>query len=90
MYNRISELSNKTLDRGDANSLIEIFRGRCDNEDDFFYKFGVDSNGCLVSFSWHDKQMLEDYILFGDLVVFDTTYRTNKYEMICATFAGMN
>jgi len=34
--------------------------------------------------------MLEDYTLFGDLVVFDTTYRTNKYDMICAPFIGVN
>ena len=34
--------------------------------------------------------MFEDYKLFGDLVVFDTTYCTNKYDMICAPFVGMN
>ena len=34
--------------------------------------------------------MLDDYKLFGDLVVFDTTYRTNKYDIICAPFIGMN
>ena len=31
-----------------------------------------------------------DYILFGDLLVFDTTYRTNRYERICAPFVRMN
>ena len=34
--------------------------------------------------------MLDDYVLFGDLVFFDTTYRTNKYDMICVLFVGMN
>ena len=34
--------------------------------------------------------MLDDYVLFGDLVVFDTMYRTNKYDMIYAPFVGMN
>jgi len=34
--------------------------------------------------------MWDDYVLFGDLVLFDTTYRTNKYDMICAPFVGMN
>ena len=28
--------------------------------------------------------------MFGDLVVFDTTYRTNKYDMICVPFVRMN
>ncbi|XP_021757116.1 protein FAR1-RELATED SEQUENCE 9-like isoform X4 [Chenopodium quinoa] len=34
--------------------------------------------------------MMRDYHYFGDLLVFDTTYRTNKYGMICAPFVGMN
>ncbi|KAK9697963.1 hypothetical protein RND81_08G073300 [Saponaria officinalis] len=31
-----------------------------------------------------------DYNLFGDSIVHDTTYRTNRYDMICAPFVGMN
>ncbi|XP_056691528.1 protein FAR1-RELATED SEQUENCE 5-like [Spinacia oleracea] len=31
-----------------------------------------------------------DYDAFGDLLVHDTTYRTNKYDMICGPFVGMN
>jgi len=34
--------------------------------------------------------MLKDYTLFTYLMVFDTTYHTNKYDMICAPFVGMN
>ncbi|KAH6762432.1 hypothetical protein C2S52_019865 [Perilla frutescens var. hirtella] len=37
-----------------------------------------------------DSMMYEDYHLYGDVVVFDTTYRTNKYNMICAPFVGLN
>ena len=33
---------------------------------------------------------MDDYVLFRDLIVFDTTYRTNKYDMICASFVEMN
>jgi len=31
-----------------------------------------------------------DYLLLGDLLVFDTAYMTNRYEMICAPFVYMN
>ncbi|XP_073152029.1 protein FAR1-RELATED SEQUENCE 5-like [Henckelia pumila] len=34
--------------------------------------------------------MKEDYDIFGDVMVFDTTYRTNKYNLICAPFVGIN
>ncbi|XP_021745121.1 protein FAR1-RELATED SEQUENCE 5-like [Chenopodium quinoa] len=28
--------------------------------------------------------------LMGDVLIFDTTYRTNKYGLICAPFVGIN
>ena len=31
-----------------------------------------------------------DYDYFGDVVVFDTTYGTNKYNMIFAPFVSIN
>ena len=31
-----------------------------------------------------------DYLLFGDLLVFDTTYRINRYEIRYAPFVCMN
>jgi len=34
--------------------------------------------------------MKSDYLLFGDLLMFDTIYRTNRDEMICAHFVCMN
>ena len=34
--------------------------------------------------------MQENYKPFGDLVVFDTTYRINKYDMVCAPVVVMN
>jgi len=34
--------------------------------------------------------MKYDYLLFGDLLVFDRTYRINRYKMICAPFVCMD
>ena len=90
VYNKLSQLKDKTFDGGDAHSLIEVFNRRLKYEDDFFFAFELDVSNCLVSFFWRDKQMLDDYVLFGDLVVFDTIYRTNKYDMIYGPFVGMN
>ncbi|XP_021751565.1 protein FAR1-RELATED SEQUENCE 5-like [Chenopodium quinoa] len=43
-----------------------------------------------LGFFWRDGRMMRDYHYFGDLLVFDTMYRTNKYGMICAPFVGMS
>ncbi|XP_019178034.1 PREDICTED: protein FAR1-RELATED SEQUENCE 5-like [Ipomoea nil] len=89
-YNMISSDSAKHLDGTDSNSLIEIFRRRQMDESDFYFEFELDEDARLCNFFWRDGQMKADYDLFGDLVVHDTTYRTNRYDMICAPFVGMN
>ncbi|XP_060211749.1 protein FAR1-RELATED SEQUENCE 5-like [Lycium barbarum] len=44
----------------------------------------------MANFFWRDGRSRIDYEIFGDVVSFDTTYRTNKYRMICAPFIGIN
>ncbi|XP_021761826.1 protein FAR1-RELATED SEQUENCE 5-like [Chenopodium quinoa] len=50
----------------------------------------VDSDGRVWNLFWRDSMMLEDYKIYGDVTVFDTTYRTNRYNLICAPFVGIN
>jgi len=87
---KLGEITKKSLEGRDAYALINIFKRRFENETRFCYDFEIDPHGSLVSFFWHDAQMLDGYNFFGDLVVFDTTYQTKKYDMICAPFIGMN
>uniref|UniRef100_A0A7N0UTI8 FAR1 domain-containing protein n=1 Tax=Kalanchoe fedtschenkoi TaxID=63787 RepID=A0A7N0UTI8_KALFE len=89
-YNALANPDCKTFNGSDAKTLIEIFKERQKNEDDFFYNFDLDEDGRLCGFFFRDGIMKKDYDLFGDLVVHDTTYRTNKYDMICGPFVGMN
>ena len=44
----------------------------------------------MTDFFWRDGRLRVDYDCFRDVVVFDTTYRTNKYNLICAPFVGVN
>ncbi|CAH9092725.1 unnamed protein product, partial [Cuscuta epithymum] len=89
-YNELTKQVKKSFDGSDANTLINIFKNRQSNEEDFFFSFEIDVDGSLVSFFWRDKKMKEDYLSFGELVIHDTTYRTNKYDMICGPFVGIN
>ncbi|XP_031099773.1 protein FAR1-RELATED SEQUENCE 5-like [Ipomoea triloba] len=89
-YNSLCTDVLNNLDGTDSNTLIEIFRQRQSSEKDFFFDFEVDDESRLCSFFWRDGKMMRDYELFGDLLVHDTTYHTNKYDMICGPFVGMN
>jgi hypothetical protein len=44
----------------------------------------------LVYIFWTDATSRKNYRHFGDLVSFDTTYSTNQYNMIFASFIGVN
>ncbi|KAK3423692.1 hypothetical protein EUGRSUZ_F00557 [Eucalyptus grandis] len=46
--------------------------------------------GRLINLFWRDSLSKFDYDCFGDVMVFDTTYRTNRYSLICAPFVGVN
>ncbi|GAU52020.1 hypothetical protein TSUD_418370, partial [Trifolium subterraneum] len=56
----------------------------------FFYDYEADSEGKLKCVFWADGICRKNYSLFGDVISFDTTYRTNKYSMIFAPFTGIN
>ncbi|RYR13299.1 hypothetical protein Ahy_B04g070369 isoform A [Arachis hypogaea] len=44
----------------------------------------------LGSLFWADGQMMADYQLFGDVLAFDATYRSNKYKKPLVVFSGSN
>ena len=39
---------------------------------------------------WSDAQSRLDYEAFGDVLVFDSTYRTNRYNLPFVPFVGLN
>lgn len=56
----------------------------------FFYAIQCDEDDRATNFFWVDSRSRTVYQYFGDLITFDTTYRTNKYEMPFAPFTRVN
>ena len=48
------------------------------------------SSGRLEAIFWADAKMRQDYQVFKDVFIFDTTYKTNRYDLICGPFVGIN
>lgn len=44
----------------------------------------------LCNIFWFDSIAQDDYALYGDSITFDTTYKTNKYNLILGLFLGIN
>ncbi|XP_024039603.1 protein FAR1-RELATED SEQUENCE 5-like [Citrus clementina] len=78
------------LGDGDAAALQNYFM-RVQSEDNrFFFSMQVDDEGRLKNVFWAEPRNREAYKEFGDVVTFDTTYLTNKYDMPFAPFVGVN
>ncbi|XP_074305945.1 protein FAR1-RELATED SEQUENCE 5-like [Silene latifolia] len=80
----------KFLSEGDAQMLIEHFmkiKRMCPS---FYFDFEVDEKGKLSHVFWADPISIKNYLLFGDMTSFDTTFRKNKYRMIFAPFTGVD
>ncbi|KAK1358858.1 hypothetical protein POM88_043332 [Heracleum sosnowskyi] len=75
----------------DADMILQKFKDKKETSDNtFFYEYETDSNGHLTRIFWADLEGQRSYDVFGDVVSFDATYRTNKYSMVFVPFIGVD
>ncbi|KAI0527089.1 hypothetical protein KFK09_002687 [Dendrobium nobile] len=89
-YNFVQRNRRCKIETGDTNSLIEIFKNRANNDNMFAWEVQYDEEDRLMNFFWADGVGRIDYDCFGDVIIFYTSYRLNKYNLACAPFVGVN
>ncbi|XP_073133314.1 protein FAR1-RELATED SEQUENCE 5-like [Henckelia pumila] len=90
-YDHMSRLKKHTkVENGDATTLIQYFTNKTNNENYFYWNMQLDDDDRVMNFFFRDYRCAVDYECFGDILSIDTTYRTNKYNLICAPFVGIN
>ncbi|XP_057800126.1 protein FAR1-RELATED SEQUENCE 5-like [Salvia miltiorrhiza] len=90
-YNHINGLKMKTkVENGDATWLVQYFTTKANSEPFFYWDFQLDDDGHLMNFFFRDSRSSLDYEYFGDVLSVDSTYRTNKYKLVCVPFVGVN
>ncbi|BFG39185.1 hypothetical protein CerSpe_254590 [Prunus speciosa] len=88
--NYLQRNKEEMLEGGDGQSLINYFKHKQMEDPSFFYTVQVDQFNRITNYFWRDGRSKLDYDCFGDVVCFDTTFRTKKYNLICAPFVGVN
>ena len=56
----------------------------------FYFAVDFDEDSRLKNVFWVDARSRASYESFGDIMTFDTTYLTHKYDMTFAPFMGVN
>ncbi|KAJ4952549.1 hypothetical protein NE237_029381 [Protea cynaroides] len=75
---------------GDAKNILNFFCRMQLMSPNFFYLMDLNNGGNLRNVFWADPRSRAAYHYFGDVVVVDTTYLANKYEIPLVAFVGVN
>ncbi|XP_057811887.1 protein FAR1-RELATED SEQUENCE 5-like [Salvia miltiorrhiza] len=86
----VSNRDNYIQTDGDSMALMQYFVDKSNKELYFYWNMQKDDDGRLMNFFYRDSRSGLDYEYFGDVLSIDTTYKTNKYDLICAPFIGMD
>jgi hypothetical protein len=81
---------NRKLIGVDVETTLAYFREKQEEDPEFFYAIDADDAGAVKHVFWVDGRARRAYLEFGDVITFDTTYNTNRYNMPLAPFIGCN
>lgn len=80
----------KAVQFGDTGALLEYFQRMKSDNPSFYYAIQVDEYDQMTNVFWADAKSMMDYHYFGDVVCFDTSYKSNDYGRPLALFLGVN
>ncbi|XP_056690283.1 protein FAR1-RELATED SEQUENCE 5-like [Spinacia oleracea] len=78
------KLKIKAIEGGHSQVVYDKLQDAYYEDPNFFFRIRLDKDVRVCNLFWRDSMMVEDYKIYGDVTVFDTTYRTNRYNLICA------
>ncbi|KAE8704636.1 hypothetical protein F3Y22_tig00110450pilonHSYRG01091 [Hibiscus syriacus] len=80
------------VDIDQATTLKKVGVGTSQKHDDpgFFVTYSIDESGALHNLIWSDSTSRSDYICFGDVIAFNTTYKDNLYGRPIMPIVGIN
>jgi hypothetical protein len=88
--NHIQKVRKLRLGDGDGGALLNYFSKMQSDNSNFYYEIDLDKKNRLKNIFWADARCRATCEEFGDVVTFDTTYLTNRYDMPFAPFVGVN
>ena len=75
---------------GDGQALHDYFVRMQGKNSNFYHALDLDNELRVRNVFWVDTRSRAEYESFHDVITFDTTYLTNKYDMPFTPFIGIN
>jgi zinc finger SWIM domain-containing protein 3 len=80
----------EAMEYGPALAMMSYFARRTLENPSFKHFEDPTEKGQIANVVWMDAIMIADYVRFGDVVVFDTTFGTNHEKWAFGVFVGFN
>nr|XP_011465766.1 PREDICTED: protein FAR-RED IMPAIRED RESPONSE 1-like [Fragaria vesca subsp. vesca] len=88
LYNKIDQQRRTAPFESDSKGALSYMNALAAKDSHFFYRFTADLEDRMVDMFWRDVHSFVDY--YGDVLIFDSTYKTNVYNMSLVLFVGTN
>jgi hypothetical protein len=88
IYKLEGSLEKRELDSEEFVKILEQFKG--DNAEFFYYADINENTKRLERVIWMFPEQRMNYSRFSDVIVFDNTYKTNRFQMPFGIFTGVN
>lgn len=70
--------------------LLEMCKAMAKSDSEFVFDYTRNENGKVENISWAYGDPIRAYSVFGDVVSFDTSYRSITYGLLLGVWFGMN
>ncbi|RYQ89919.1 hypothetical protein Ahy_B09g096317 isoform F [Arachis hypogaea] len=77
-------------EKDDAKEFGKYLVRMKEKNQNFFFELNLEGDHCIKHAFWADARSRDAFNYFGDVVSFDTTYNTNRYNLVLGFFIGVN
>lgn len=81
---------NRDIANSDMMEVVQMFNKKQAKNPGFCYSFELDGDNKVRSLFWTDVRSRMMYDICGDCISFDTTFLTNRYNLLFAPFVGIS
>ena len=81
---------NREQAEDDIKKTLDLIRELRKSDPGFMFSVDTDEDGRIKTLMWTNSRSRMQYEHFGDVVSFDTTFKTNMYDMSFGLFVGVN
>ncbi|RYQ90948.1 hypothetical protein Ahy_B09g096864 isoform G [Arachis hypogaea] len=90
MRNYITREVQNIFKEDDAKEFGKYLLRMKEKNQNFFFELNLEGDRCIKHAFWADARSKAAFEYFGDVVSFDTTYNTNRYNFVLGSFIGVN